>query len=93
MMRLAAFLLVCVLLTTSVISGTYAKYVSTATATERIDCNIVNIYVRGPLKRYCPTHSFGKLNTRYFKIISLGKGNHHGAPAPFVFVTVALKNG
>ena len=34
MMRLAAFLLVCVLLTTSVISGTYAKYVSTATATD-----------------------------------------------------------
>ena len=31
MMRLAAFLLVCVLLTTSVISGTYAKYVSTTT--------------------------------------------------------------
>ena len=34
MMRLAAFLLVCVLLTTSLISGTYAKYVSTATATD-----------------------------------------------------------
>ena len=34
MMRLAAFLLVCVLLTTSVISGTYAKYTSTATASD-----------------------------------------------------------
>ena len=30
-MRLAAILLVCVLLTTSVISGTFAKYISTAT--------------------------------------------------------------
>ncbi len=32
MMRLASVLLVCVLLTTSVISGTYAKYVTTANA-------------------------------------------------------------
>ena len=33
MMRLASILLVCVLLTTSVISGTFAKYVSETTAT------------------------------------------------------------
>lgn len=33
MMRLASILLVCVLLTTSVISGTFAKYTSEATAT------------------------------------------------------------
>ena len=34
MMRLASILLVCVLLTTSVISGTFAKYTSSATATD-----------------------------------------------------------
>lgn len=34
MMRLASFLLVCVLLTTSVISGTYAKYVTTGEASD-----------------------------------------------------------
>ena len=34
MMRLASVLLVCVLLTTSVISGTFAKYTSSATATD-----------------------------------------------------------
>lgn len=34
MMRLASILLVCVLLTTSVISGTFAKYTSTATASD-----------------------------------------------------------
>ena len=34
MMRLASVLLVCVLLTTSVISGTFAKYTSTATGTD-----------------------------------------------------------
>ena len=34
MMRLASVLLVCVLLTTSVISGTFAKYTSTATASD-----------------------------------------------------------
>lgn len=35
MMRLASILLVCVLLSTSVISGTFAKYVSEATATDK----------------------------------------------------------
>ena len=35
MMRLASILLVCVLLTTSVISGTFAKYTSTATGTDK----------------------------------------------------------
>lgn len=35
MMRLASILLVCVLLTTSVISGTFAKYTSTATANDK----------------------------------------------------------
>lgn len=34
MMRLASILLVCVLLTTSVISGTFAKYISTAEASD-----------------------------------------------------------
>ena len=34
MMRLASILLVCVLLTTSVISGTFAKYTSTASASD-----------------------------------------------------------
>ena len=34
MMRLASILLVCVLLTTSVISGTFAKYTTTGTATD-----------------------------------------------------------
>lgn len=34
MMRLASILLVCVLLTTSVISGTFAKYTSTATGSD-----------------------------------------------------------
>lgn len=34
MMRLASVLLICVLLTTSVISGTFAKYTSTATAAD-----------------------------------------------------------
>ena len=34
MMRLAAILLVCVLMTTSVISGTFAKYVSSASGTD-----------------------------------------------------------
>lgn len=35
MMRLAAILLVCVLMTTSVISGTFAKYTSSATVTDK----------------------------------------------------------
>ena len=36
MMRLASLLLVCVLLTTSVISGTFAKYVSTASGSDSV---------------------------------------------------------
>lgn len=55
MMRLASILLVCVLLTTSVISGTYAKYISTASGDDTarvakwsIEVNGTDIAVSNP---------------------------------------------
>ena len=45
MMRLASILLVCVLLTTSVISGTFAKYTSSATASDKARVAKWDIYL------------------------------------------------
>ena len=65
MMRLASILLVCVLLTTSVISGTFAKYTSEATGSDtarvakwKIDVGTVNI-----AQNVAQTLSFGLFDT------------------------------
>ena len=56
MMRLASILLVCVLLSTSVISGTFAKYTSTATASDTATVAKWDIDLNG--KRITETFTF-----------------------------------
>lgn len=64
MMRAASFLLVAVLLTTSVISGTFAKYVSTATAADTARVAKWKIMVNAEeLSVASPTVTFDLFNT------------------------------
>lgn len=65
MMRAASFLLVAVLLTTSVISGTFAKYVSTATAadTARVAKWKIMVNDTEELSVASPTVTFDLFNT------------------------------
>ena len=64
MMRLASILLVCVLLTTSVISGTFAKYTSTATASDTARVAKWSIEVNGTdIAVNNPTITFDLFNT------------------------------
>ena len=65
MMRLASILLVCVLLTTSVISGTFAKYTSTASGTDtaRVAQWKINVGTVNIAQAQAQTLSFGLFDT------------------------------
>lgn len=63
MMRLASILLVCVLLTTSVISGTFAKYTSSATATDTARVAKWDIKLNDTQMQYTNTFTFDLFST------------------------------
>lgn len=63
MMRLAAILLVCVLLSTSVISGTFAKYTTQASATDAARVAKWDIQINGSQMQATHTFAFDLFNT------------------------------
>lgn len=63
MMRLASVLMVMVLLTTSVISGTFAKYTSSATATDKARVAKWNVLLNDTQLKYTNTFTFDLFST------------------------------